>query len=575
MKKSMIYKRLFLIYMSIITILLGVLDVFFIDKVKRNIVQNNIYINEKVVYDVNEELVKIVNSTDLISNIMYTDLFVLNDIISFLSTDLVNYSKNKLDKFYNSSDNFYRGIEFFTMNSFSSNDNLDSIAFVSYKGFSVRTFNRKNQIYEEELPQYLNQNSNKLLDIYFDKNSIKFVKKIRDSNNLEEIGAMVLTYNLDKVNKIIEKYNDKHQILILDLKGNIVYTSEGNYEYKKYMYLDELKKNKDILYLGDKYYVSRKHSDAGVLILSKFKINSIKIPKQYINSLLCVDLVLLMISIGIVQYKIIKLSDRTDEILFAMESVKNGNLNVHIPIKVDDENDEIKYISENFNTMCIELNENIEKSYRAELNQKKAEMVALQNQINPHFLYNTLEGIRMKAVCNGDREVSKMLYNLAFLFRKQVKDSNIILLKDELDYCVKYIEIFKFRYEDRFDFKINYDEDVLENKIVKFTLQPIIENYFVHGIRLDRYDNFLEIDIKKYNKDIFIYIKNNGNKISCEKIKDLNNSFKNRKYSGKSIGLSNANERIIIEYGQQYGIEFKEITGEEVVVVVKLPFREE
>ncbi|MGL5479585.1 MAG: sensor histidine kinase, partial [Clostridium sp.] len=240
-----------------------------------------------------------------------------------------------------------------------------------------------------------------------------------------------------------------------------------------------------------------------------------------------------------------------------------------------DENDEIKYISKNFNDMCKELNENIEKSYRAELNQKKAEMVALQNQINPHFLYNTLEGIRMKAICNGDREVSKMLYTLAFLFRKQVKDKSVILLKDELEYCTKYIEIFKFRYEDSFDFEIDCDEEVLNNEVVKFTLQPIIENYFVHGIRLDREDNLLKIDIKRYGENILISVIDNGNGISDEKLEELNNSLRNRTYKGKSIGLTNANERIVIAYGEEYGIGFEKNKGQGVMVVVKLPFREE
>ena len=78
-------------------------------------------------------------------------------------------------------------------------------------------------------------------------------------------------------------------------------------------------------------------------------------------------------------------------------------------------------------------------------------MVALQSQINPHFLYNTLESIRMKAICNGDKEVGKMLYILAFLFRSQLKEKNVILIKSELEYCKKYLEIFKFRYDEKFE----------------------------------------------------------------------------------------------------------------------------
>lgn len=575
MKKSMIYKRLFLIYMGVITVLLGALDIFFIDRVKRSIVQSKLYINEKVTYDVNDELNKIVNSTNFITKMMYNDSFVLNDIIHFLNMDLVTYSKDKLNKFSESEEHFYRGIEFFAMNAFTSNENLETISFISYGKDEVRNFNRRNQISVEKLPKLFKNNSNKLSDAYFDKNNISFVRKIRDSRNLEDRGSIVLTYNLNEIDKVIKKYNGEHDILILDPSGNSVYNSKGDYKYEPYEYFEKIEESEEVINLEQKYYISKTKGNSDLLIVSKFKKSEVKIPPQYIHSLVIVDIILLIISIGIVISKLRKFSDRTDKILIAMENVKSGKLDVEIPISSKDENDEIKYISENFNDMCKELNENIEKSYRAELNQKKAEMVALQNQINPHFLYNTLEGIRMKAICNGDREVSKMLYTLAFLFRKQVKDKSVILLKDELEYCTKYIEIFKFRYEDSFDFEIDCDEEVLNNEVVKFTLQPIIENYFVHGIRLDREDNLLKIDIKRYGENILISVIDNGNGISDEKLEELNNSLRNRTYRGKSIGLTNANERIVIAYGEEYGIGFEKNKGQGVMVVVKLPFREE
>ena len=131
-----------------------------------------------------------------------------------------------------------------------------------------------------------------------------------------------------------------------------------------------------------------------------------------------------ILSQGVSYFKLKVLGDRTNNILNAMDKVKNGNLDVEIPLTSD--SDEINYIAENFNYMCKDLNKYIDKIYKAELEQKKCEMLALQSQINPHFLYNTLESIRMKAICNGDKEVGKMLYTLSFLFRKQLKEKNII-----------------------------------------------------------------------------------------------------------------------------------------------------
>ncbi|WP_394899776.1 sensor histidine kinase, partial [Clostridium tertium] len=266
------------------------------------------------------------------------------------------------------------------------------------------------------------------------------------------------------------------------------------------------------------------------------------------------------------------LSDRTDNILVAMEKVKGGNLDVEIPITSD--NDEINYISENFNEMCRELNEYIKKIYLAEIEQKKAEMVALQNQINPHFLYNTLESIRMKAICNGDKEVGKMLYTLSFLFRKQVKDSNIITLKDELDYCSKYIEIFKFRYYDNFNFEINCPNDLEKYKIVKFSIQPLIENYFIHGIRFEDYDNELKIDVTKEENDIFIKIIDNGRGIPNEELEKINDKLLSDRQDSNSIGIENVNKRIINEYGEGYGLKILKNKDKGITLVVKILCKE-
>lgn len=197
--------------------------------------------------------------------------------------------------------------------------------------------------------------------------------------------------------------------------------------------------------------------------------------------------------------------------------------------------------------------------------------MALQSQINPHFLYNTLESIRMKAICNGDIEVGRMLYILAFLFRNQLKENDIIPIKNEINYCQKYLEIFKFRYEEKFEFTINCPEEILDKQIIKFTLQPLIENYFVHAIKLENNDNRISINIKEKNNKIIIEIEDNWKGIEREKIKKLNRILSVRGNGGKSIGITNANERIGILYGEEYGIRILENikVGTKIIVIIQ------
>ncbi len=576
-RKSMIYKRLFIVYISVIVLLITVLDMYFINRVSRESVDNNMYVNEKVAYDVNDDLNKITASSNSIVKTMYNDVYVVEDIIHFLNTDNVAYLKNKLDKFSSSSEYYYRGVENFTKNAFISNENLIDISFVSYDRGETRSFNRTNQIAVEKVDKSYIYNNN-FSNVICGKNTISFVKEIRNPTSLKSEGVIVLTYNLSNISNIVKKYNSGYEVMVLDENGFIVYDSNKDFEYKYYEDFKKLENANGLIELNNEdYYVYKITSKSNLTTVTKFNKKSISsLPKGFLNSLIAVDIALFIIALAILTVKLKRFSDRTDNILIAMEKVKNGDLDVSIPInEKKDENDEIRYISENFNDMCRELNKYIEKSYLAELDQKKAEMIALQNQINPHFLYNTLECIRMTAICNGDKEVGKMLYTLAFLFRKQVKDKDVITIKDELEYCTKYIEIFKFRYDEKFNFKINCDEDLLNKEIIKFTLQPIIENYFVHGIRLDDFDNYLEIDIIKENTDILITVKDNGYGATKEKIDNLNNSLKNREYEGKSIGVTNAHERIVIAYGDNYGIKLKLNEDKGVVVVIKLPSREE
>ena len=572
-KKSMIYKRLFIIYILVIVFLIGALDAFFIKRVTTSNKENKSYINEKVAFDVNDELNKVNNSNKLIVESMYNNSYIVYDVIDFLNMDKVSYLKKKLDRFSDGNDYFYNGIENFTRSSFASNLSLEDITFISYSRAEESSFNRLNQISTKKLSNLDIIRERNFTNVVCKKNRISFLTEIRNPSNLKGEGIMVLTYNLDKIKDIIKKYENGHEVMVLDEDGFIVYDSNGDYEYKYYEYFPKITKDREEVKLEKDYYVNKISGIANLTTIAKIPEKDLnKVPKGFYNSIIFVDILLLVIAQAIVLIKLRRFSDRTDNILVAMEKVKNGDFNVNIPVTA--ENDEINYISENFNDMCTELNKYIEKSYLAEIDQKKAEMIALQNQINPHFLYNTLESIRMKAICNGDKEVGKMLYHLAFLFRKQVKDNNVITIRDELEYCTKYIEIFKFRYEDKFIFEVNCDDELLDKQILKFTMQPLIENYFVHGIRLDREDNLLKLNIKKEDDNIVITIEDNGNGITEEKMYDLNYKLKNRLYDGASIGVTNANERIVIAYGEDYGIKVETSEMKGAMVVVKLPCKE-
>lgn len=569
--KSTVYKRIFIMNTIMVVFLIVSLDIYFVKNIVRNVKEMQFYINEKVVNDVNEELNKIYDHSNNLVNDIYIDELIIRDIIDFLNMDTITYLKYKIDKLSNSDNYYYKGIENFTKLSFLENDNLKEITFVSFNRNEQSTFNRLNQIAVKKIDQHKFYTNGELLKSISDKDTISFIREINNPVDLKKEGLILLTYDLRYLNYIYEEYDRKTNIIVLDNNGYVIYDSKEMLNYEPYIFYEKVinsEKNKKLM-LDDSYYVENILSDGNIRAISIIKAQELEGLPNAILIFIFIGLILFILSQGVSYFKLKVLGDRTNNILNAMDKVKNGNLDVEISLTSD--SDEINYIAENFNYMCKDLNKYIDKIYKAELEQKKCEMLALQSQINPHFLYNTLESIRMKAICNGDKEIGKMLYTLSFLFRKQLKEKNIISIENELDYCRKYIEIFKFRYYDSFQFFIECDEEVKQMQIIKFALQPLVENYFIHGIRLEDEDNILKIIVSKEDNDIIIKIIDNGKGIDDVKLCLLNENIKNRKYEGDSIGIINVHERIILEYGKAYGVRLFKTKDKENIVMVKIP----
>lgn len=569
--KSTVYKRIFIMNTIMVVFLIVSLDIYFVKNIVRNVKEMQFYINEKVVNDVNEELNKIYDHSNNLVNDIYIDELIIRDIIDFLNMDTITYLKYKIDKLSNSDNYYYKGIENFTKLSFLENDNLKEITFVSFNRNEQSTFNRLNQIAVKKIDQHKFYTNGELLKSISDKDTISFIREINNPVDLKKEGLILLTYDLRYLNYIYEEYDRKTNIIVLDNNGYVIYDSKEMLNYEPYIFYEKVinsEKNKKLM-LDDSYYVENILSDGNIRAISIIKAQELEDLPNAILIFIFIGLILFILSQGVYYFKLKVLGDRTNNILNAMDKVKNGNLDVEISLTSD--SDEINYIAENFNYMCKDLNKYIDKIYKAELEQKKCEMLALQSQINPHFLYNTLESIRMKAICNGDKEVGKMLYTLSFLFRKQLKEKNIISIENELDYCRKYIEIFKFRYYDSFQFFIECDEEVKQMQIIKFALQPLVENYFIHGIRLEDEDNILKIIVSKEENDIIIKIIDNGRGIDDIKLCLLNENIKNRKYEGDSIGIINVHERIVLEYGKAYGVRLFKTEDKENIVMVKIP----
>ena len=246
---------------------------------------------------------------------------------------------------------------------------------------------------------------------------------------------------------------------------------------------------------------------------------------------------------------------RTNEIQVGLEKIADNDLDYRIPVP-EKPNDEYEIISHSINEVTARLQENINKAYLFKMRQKEAELAELQAKFDPHFLYNTLEVIRGKVYENGDEETADIIVKLAAIFRNFISAENFISIQEEMEFCSLYLSLLKYRYDDQVKIVYDVDSQILGYGIIRNLLQPLLENYFIHGFRSDGIDNRLSIRGKLWDDDYICFmIKDNGIGVSDETLETLKNNLnaveapKRRGY-----GLTGVNRRAKLFYGPECGI---------------------
>lgn len=224
----------------------------------------------------------------------------------------------------------------------------------------------------------------------------------------------------------------------------------------------------------------------------------------------------------------------------------------------------------------------VSKENNAEIFTKQTELSALQSQINPHFLYNTLDTIRGQAMIDGNKEVADMIEKLASFFRYSIsRKGNMVTLRDELANVKNYISIQEYRFNNRFRLFIDIDEDdeeVYDFFIPRLILQPLVENAVIHGFENVTHGGLITIDVMKAD-DLVITVSDNGCGMPLNILDKLNNYIHDatrviisqQEGSGMGIALTNVNKRIQLLYGKKYGLNIYSTNGQGTDVEVLLP----
>lgn len=240
---------------------------------------------------------------------------------------------------------------------------------------------------------------------------------------------------------------------------------------------------------------------------------------------------------------------------------------------VDSSSDEIKTLSETFESMVDRIGMLMENVKQEQQNLRCMELKLLQAQINPHFLYNTFDTIIWLAEDHQDGQVVEMVTSLSNFFRTTLsKGQDVISIREEELHVCSYLEIQQFRYRDILQFEIPIAKELFEYSVPKLTLQPLVENALYHGIKNKRGGGKIVVEGHMENGLIVLSVRDNGIGIRKEDLKRLRTSIAKDKHVG--FGLVNLNERIRLYYGEEYGLQIDSVYGEGTTVTVKFPAKE-
>lgn len=253
----------------------------------------------------------------------------------------------------------------------------------------------------------------------------------------------------------------------------------------------------------------------------------------------------------------------------AMNEVKEGNLSFKVP---DESKDEIAVVTHHFNSMVKEIERLMEDIKKKESQKRKAELMALQAQINPHFLSNLLNTARLLAGAQNAENLESLLTSIIQLLHGSMgKDEELITVRKELDYLRNYLNIQEYRYYQKFKVTFTLEKEILDCKLPKFLLQPILENAIIHGIGPKKGQGEIEVKGYLYGDKLFITITDDGIGMAQATIDTIlkENDASTDRFSG--IGIKNVQERIKLFFGDKYGLRLESHPNHFTMAEISLP----
>lgn len=476
----------------------------------------------------------------------------------YFDMDLSTYYSKQL-----SQDTFY----FFPkdiQNLYSRYDNIDGI---------VINLRDQDTVYYSTEENKMGTKYNKMPDL---SEKLIFNRPITQYESYRPLGDIFMLVDYDYIDQLIEQEKSDYSpsVFLLSESGQIKYSYNDGLgdELEKELVDQYNHRTEEEINSNNKYIMAEKTFYNGeTLIVATLKKELYVSSFQTYGAVVSISVLLNAILIFALFRFFGEYEVQVNDILSSMNKVREGEIDHRIV--TEDKEAELSEISTAINETLNSINSYVEQIYTLEIQQQDINLRALQSQINPHFLYNTLEFIRMYAVNEGVDELADIVYTFASLLRNNISLEKQTTLENELDFCEKYVYLHQMRYPDRIAYKFDIEEGLKDILLPKFSLQPLIENYFVHGVDYASVHNAISVEVYRLNGNIEIKVKDNGKGMSIKEAKLLQDKLDASVFNVNdhtSVGLLNVHERLkVFLRDRDYEIKIKNNYEGGLTIIIK------
>ncbi len=322
------------------------------------------------------------------------------------------------------------------------------------------------------------------------------------------------------------------------------------------------------------YYISAGETENGWKVVNLIEERSVNevLYRTIMNNVL-IMLVLAAVTMLIARFIANSIVRPLNMLSSSIEHVKENNFSTKVYVEADET---VGKLVASYNSMLDMLNDLINKNLSVELKTKEAQLQSYERQINPHFIYNTLDMIRMMSAMDEQDKLDEAVVCLSQLLRFNNSTEKEVLISEELENVERYFRILKLRYGDNFEYEIDVPEEIQQLYTLKFLLQPFAENAVKHGLEKVEWTGKIMIFAKQMQDELIFIIRDNGRGMEPEKIEEIQKMLHSTDiYSmpGKNIGIINASQRIRLFYGEGFDIDITSIPNEKTTVYIHIPVK--